>query len=74
MTQFLVKELLPQVKEAFGLYKTADKAELEPIYRAFATVSCEHSQDRFNITNSVIIGRLYLWTQFALTSVTALYA
>ena len=29
VTQFLDKELLPQVKEAFGLYKTADKAELE---------------------------------------------
>jgi hypothetical protein len=28
VTQFLDKELLPQVKEAFGLYKTADKAEL----------------------------------------------
>jgi len=28
-TQFLDKDLLPQVKEAFGLYKTADKAELE---------------------------------------------
>jgi adenine-specific DNA-methyltransferase len=27
--QFLDKDLLPQVKEAFGLYKTADKAELE---------------------------------------------
>jgi adenine-specific DNA-methyltransferase len=29
VTQFLDKELLPQVKEAFGLYKTADKAEIE---------------------------------------------
>ena len=29
ITQFLDKDLLPQVKEAFGLYKTADKAELE---------------------------------------------
>ena len=29
VTQFLDKELLPQVKEAFSLYKTADKAELE---------------------------------------------
>jgi len=29
VTQFLDKDLLPQVKEAFGLYKTADKAELE---------------------------------------------
>jgi adenine-specific DNA-methyltransferase len=29
MTQFLDKDLLPQVKQAFGLYKTADKAELE---------------------------------------------
>jgi adenine-specific DNA-methyltransferase len=27
--QFLDKDLLPQVKEAFSLYKTADKAELE---------------------------------------------
>jgi adenine-specific DNA-methyltransferase len=27
--QFLDKDLLPQVKEAFGLYKTADKAEIE---------------------------------------------
>jgi adenine-specific DNA-methyltransferase len=27
--QFLDKDLLPQVKEAFGLYKSADKAELE---------------------------------------------
>jgi len=27
--QFLDRDLLPQVKEAFGLYKTADKAELE---------------------------------------------
>ena len=29
VTQFLDKALLPQVKEAFSLYKTADKAELE---------------------------------------------
>lgn len=29
VTQFLEKDLLPQVKEAFGLYKTADKSELE---------------------------------------------
>src|ERR1035437_4173220 len=29
VTQFLDKDLLPQVKEAFGLYRTADKAELE---------------------------------------------
>src|SRR5437879_11904549 len=29
VTQFLEKDLLPQVKEAFALYKTADKAELE---------------------------------------------
>jgi len=29
VTQFLDKDLLPQVKEAFSLYKTADKAELE---------------------------------------------
>ena len=29
VTQFLDKDLLPQVKEAFGLYKTADRAELE---------------------------------------------
>ena len=29
VTQFLDNDLLPQVKEAFGLYKTADKAELE---------------------------------------------
>src|SRR5271163_1229714 len=29
VTQFLDNDLLPQVKQAFGLYKTADKAELE---------------------------------------------
>ena len=29
VTQFLDKDLLPQVKQAFGLYRTADKAELE---------------------------------------------
>jgi adenine-specific DNA-methyltransferase len=29
VTQFLDKDLLPQVKEAFGLYKTADRSELE---------------------------------------------
>src|SRR5436309_6616155 len=29
VTQFLDKDLLPQVKVEFGLYKTADKAELE---------------------------------------------
>lgn len=29
VTQFLDKDLLPQVKEAFSLYKTADKGELE---------------------------------------------
>ena len=29
VTQFLDEDLLPQVKEAFGLYRTADKAELE---------------------------------------------
>lgn len=29
VSQFLDKDLLPQVKEAFGLYKTADKAEME---------------------------------------------
>ena len=29
VTKFLDKELLPQVKQAFALYKTADKAELE---------------------------------------------
>lgn len=29
VTQFLDRDLLPQVKEGFGLYKTADKAELE---------------------------------------------
>ena len=29
VTQFLDKDLLPQVKQAFDLYKTADKAELE---------------------------------------------
>ena len=29
VTQFLDEALLPQVKEAFGLYKTADKAEIE---------------------------------------------
>jgi len=29
VTQFLEKDLLPQVKEVFSLYKTADKAELE---------------------------------------------
>ncbi|MCK6443325.1 site-specific DNA-methyltransferase [Elstera cyanobacteriorum] len=29
VTQFLDKDLLPQVRQAFGLYKTADKAELE---------------------------------------------
>lgn len=29
VTQFLDKDLLPQVKEAFGLYRTADKTELE---------------------------------------------
>jgi adenine-specific DNA-methyltransferase len=29
VSQFLDKDLLPQVKQAFGLYKTADKAELE---------------------------------------------
>src|SRR5437588_11421260 len=29
VTQFLDTDLLPQVKQAFGLYKTADKAELE---------------------------------------------
>src|SRR3990172_12182706 len=29
VTQFLDKDLLPQVKEAFGLHRTADKAEIE---------------------------------------------
>jgi adenine-specific DNA-methyltransferase len=29
VTQFLDKDLLPQVQQAFGLYRTADKAELE---------------------------------------------
>jgi len=29
VTQFLDKDLLPQVKQAFSLYKTADKADLE---------------------------------------------
>src|ERR1017187_9192049 len=29
VTQFLDKDLLPQVAHAFSLYKTADKAELE---------------------------------------------
>src|SRR6266436_4821853 len=29
VTQFLDKDLLPQVKQAFGLYRTADKAGLE---------------------------------------------
>src|SRR3984957_16585390 len=29
VTQFLDKDLLPQVKESFGQYKTLDKAELE---------------------------------------------
>ena len=29
VTQFLDKDLLPQVKAAFGLYKNADKAEIE---------------------------------------------
>ena len=29
VTQFLDKDLLPQVQQAFGLHKTADKAELE---------------------------------------------
>jgi adenine-specific DNA-methyltransferase len=29
VTQFLDKDLLPQVKEAFGLYRAADKIELE---------------------------------------------
>ncbi|BFU88995.1 MAG: hypothetical protein NTAFB01_01820 [Nitrospira sp.] len=29
VTQFLEKDLLPQVREAFSLYKTADKAEIE---------------------------------------------
>src|SRR6266481_3729292 len=29
VTQFLDHDLLPQVKEAFSLYRTADKAELE---------------------------------------------
>jgi adenine-specific DNA-methyltransferase len=29
VTQFLDTDLLPQVKQAFGLYKTSDKAELE---------------------------------------------
>ena len=29
VTQFLDKDLLPQVKAAFGQYKTADKAEIE---------------------------------------------
>lgn len=29
VSQFLDKDLLPQVKEAFALYKTADKAEIE---------------------------------------------
>src|ERR1700678_4528290 len=29
VTQFLDKDLLPQVKKAFWLYKTSDKAELE---------------------------------------------
>jgi adenine-specific DNA-methyltransferase len=29
VTQFLDKDLLPQVKKAFSLYKTADKAELD---------------------------------------------
>ena len=29
VTQFLDKDLLPQVKQAFALYKTSDKAELE---------------------------------------------
>ncbi len=29
VTQFLDKDLLPQVKQAFGLYQTADKAEIE---------------------------------------------
>ena len=29
VTQFLDKDLLPQVRPAFGLYKTSDKAELE---------------------------------------------
>ena len=29
VSQFLDKDLLPQVQEAFGQYKTADKAEIE---------------------------------------------
>lgn len=29
VTQFLDKDLLPQVRQTFGLYKTSDKAELE---------------------------------------------
>src|SRR5258705_11647900 len=29
ITQFLDKDLLPQVRDAFALYRTADKAELE---------------------------------------------
>ena len=29
ITQFLEKDLLPQVQAAFALYKTADKAEIE---------------------------------------------
>ena len=37
VTQFLDNDLLPQVKQAFGLYKTADKAELE---KELARQSC----------------------------------
>src|SRR4026208_758118 len=29
VTEFLDQHLLPQVKEAFGLYKSADKSEIE---------------------------------------------
>ena len=29
VVRFLEKDLLPQVKEAFGQYKSADKAELQ---------------------------------------------
>jgi adenine-specific DNA-methyltransferase len=43
VTQFLDKDLLPQVKQAFGLYKTSDKAELE---KELATAIAGERADR----------------------------
>src|ERR1700692_103541 len=65
VTQFLDEDLLPQVKEAFGLYRTADKAELEKARASTRTI-----RPRSKSFGSSSPAKRWMWARWRTRSMT----